>query len=1328
MVNFSDKIDGGVASPSISNIELKISRDIVDNMPNGVAYCQMIYDQGQPVDFVNLYTNPAFEQLTGLKDVLGKPVSQVIPHIHDTDSNLLDIFNQVASGEGSQKFETYVEAMSTSFSISVYSPEQQYFVVIFEIISERKTIEETIINNEKEARSMPQIVWVTRADGWNIYFNHQWMDYTGLTLAESYGHGWNKPFHPQDKQRAWDAWQNAVNNNDSYSLECRLRRADGVYRWWLIRGVPVFHASGEIYKWFGTCTDIHDIKIAEKELRQNQELLSSIINSAPSIIYALDLDQQLTLLNDAMERFSAKTKDQLIGKSVKGIFTNEIADSQIAINNHVLTTGKAFFGEELLISLDEHNPQIMITAKFPLFDDQGMIIGLGCVATDITERKQIEQSLTIAAKAFETYEGMMITDANNLILKVNSAMTKMTGYHADELRGQKPSILKSGRHDDKFYAQIWKSINTTGFWEGEIWNQRKNGEIYPEHITINAVKDSSGTVINYIATHFDITKSKQLKSLLLQNEAALTESRQILQTILDNMPAMIAYWHKDLTNKFANRAFQGWFGLSPDEMQGKHISQVLGEQLFTLNEPYIKAALNGQNQRFERAITDISGRQRYTQAAYIPDVVENEVQGFFVLVTEITDLKLAQQRISESEANLRAIYDNLPFLAWMKDVNGYFVNANSLWLESAGLKKVTECVGKTDFDFWPKELAEHYRAIDNEVMQTQKKRKLVEKSINSGVEYWVETFKSPVIDASGKIIGTTGLARDITEERAIEEKLKLAASIYENSSEGMLVTDADNLIIAVNPAFTEITGYTLEDVLGKNPNILSSGMHDHSFFIDMWDSIQSKGFWQGEICDRKKNGEQHIKRMTINIIRNEHGKIDRHVALFSDITHIKRNEAAIWRQANYDALTGLPNRRLFMERLEQEIVKAERLSTLIAVLFIDLDRFKEVNDNLGHQVGDAMLMQAAQRIESCLQIADTVSRFGGDEFTIILTDLHDLEPIERVAEKILVALREPLLLGNELLFTSGSIGISVYPMDAKKSEDLIKNADQAMYVSKNNGRNRFSYFTLSMQENSQARLRLTADLRIAINEQQFKLYYQPIVELATGRIVKAEALIRWYHPQRGIINPAEFISLAEDTGMIVPMGHWIFKEAANFCKHLTTKFNQEFQISVNKSPIQFQEHLPEDDWLNYLKEIGLQPKQIVVEITEGLLLDSNQAIKDRLYQFRDAGIEVAIDDFGTGYSSLAYLNKFDIDYLKIDQSFTRNIEQGGSEIGIIEAIIVMAHRLGLKVIAEGVETVVQRDLLAMAECDFVQGYFYSRPVPAEEFEKFLLANQSIVIR
>ncbi|MCF8161276.1 MAG: EAL domain-containing protein [Polaromonas sp.] len=459
----------------------------------------------------------------------------------------------------------------------------------------------------------------------------------------------------------------------------------------------------------------------------------------------------------------------------------------------------------------------------------------------------------------------------------------------------------------------------------------------------------------------------------------------------------------------------------------------------------------------------------------------------------------------------------------------------------------------------------------------------------------------------------------------------------------------------------------------------------------------------------------HSRGMVIS--RDAQGQALRMLGTHADITERKTADALVWQQAHFDALTGLPNRRLMRERLIQEIKKCRRNEHKLALLFIDLDHFKEVNDTLGHDRGDELLVEAAQRIQRCLRETDTVARMGGDEFTVIITSLTDESNLQSILPKLLNTLSASFQLGLDQVFVSASMGVTVYPTDTQEVEDLLKNADQALYVAKAAGRNRFSFFTPALQEAAMQRAQLTHDLRAALPAQEFRMVYQPIVTLATGKIHKAEALIRWQHPRRGLISPAEFIPVAESSGLIVELGEWIFAQAAAQVKDWREQLHPEFQISVNKSPLQFENpnpnHVP---WIDQLRALGLPGESVVVEITEGLLLSTSNGVVDQLLKLRDEGINVSLDDFGTGYSSLSYLQKFDIDFIKIDQSFVRHLKPGTTDLVLCQAIIAMAHALGMKVIAEGVETEEQRDLLKAAGCDYAQGYFYSRPVNPAEFE------------
>lgn len=607
-------------------------------------------------------------------------------------------------------------------------------------------------------------------------------------------------------------------------------------------------------------------------------------------------------------------------------------------------------------------------------------------------------------------------------------------------------------------------------------------------------------------------------------------------------------------------------------------------------------------------------------------------------------------------------------------------------------------------------------------------------------------WSEPIKNVSGKVLGTfaiyhhetslpsegdvqlieqaANLAGIAIEQNRANEELQLASLIYQNSSEAMTVTDAAGIIITVNPAFTKLTGYSPEEVIGLDHEILSSGRHDQAFYEAMWHAINTTGQWQGEIWDKRKNGEVYAKWLTINTVFDADGAAHRRVALFSDITEKKKSDELIWQQANFDLLTGLPNRRMFHDRLEQEMKKASRTGLPMALMFLDLDRFKEINDTLGHHMGDCLLKDAAQRLAGCVRASDTVARLGGDEFIVILSELDDPTCVQRIAQDILRQLTQPFQLGDELAYVSASIGITLYPDDAVHIDALLKHADQAMYAAKSLGRNRYHYFTPAMQNAAQNLLHLTNDLRRASAEQQLQVHYQPIVELLSGAICKAEALLRWRHPTRGLISPAEFIPIAEYNGMIAEIGDWVFREAVQWAANWRKSHHAEFQISINKSPMQFRGPCGNDvSWPQQLQALGLPGQSIVVEITEGLLLEDSEATSDKLLAFRNAGIQISLDDFGTGYSSLSYLKHFDIDYLKIDQSFVRSLSPDSDDLVLCEAIIVMAHKLGMKVIAEGVETTTQRDLLVAAGCDFGQGYLFSRPLPAEEFDVLLKADR-----
>ncbi|NML60624.1 EAL domain-containing protein [Massilia sp. RP-1-19] len=543
-------------------------------------------------------------------------------------------------------------------------------------------------------------------------------------------------------------------------------------------------------------------------------------------------------------------------------------------------------------------------------------------------------------------------------------------------------------------------------------------------------------------------------------------------------------------------------------------------------------------------------------------------------------------------------------------------------------------------------------------------------------------------------------------------------TMFEEAPMGIaLVDSATGEFKDINARYAQITGRSFEEVM-------RAGWAD---FVHPDDAPALRALTAGGAYGLKTtarlvrpDGSVVWIDMSLAAIETESQVHPHHLCMIEDVTEKKKSEALIWQQANFDTLTQLPNRRMFHDRVEFEIAKSRRDGLRIAILFIDLDHFKEINDTLGHHQGDLLLVEASERIRACVRATDTVARLGGDEFTVILSGLDETARSDVIAQKILDAMQAPFALGQEQAFVSASIGITLFPDDADDVDSLLKHADQAMYAAKGAGRNRFSYFTPALQVAALNRMRLTNDLRGAIKGQQLRVYFQPIVHLGTGRIHKAEALVRWQHPQRGLVSPLEFIPLAESSGLIVEIGEWVFKESARWARQWRGEHHPEFQVSVNQSPLEFQrEGQGYEHWFAHLRDIGLEGSAMVVEITEGLLLDASSGVTDKLLQLRDAGVQVALDDFGTGYSSLSYLNKFDIDYLKIDRSFIRNLAPQSSDMALSEAIIVMAHKLGLRVVAEGVETAEQCALLLRAGCDYGQGYLFSPPLPAEDFDAML---------
>ena len=561
--------------------------------------------------------------------------------------------------------------------------------------------------------------------------------------------------------------------------------------------------------------------------------------------------------------------------------------------------------------------------------------------------------------------------------------------------------------------------------------------------------------------------------------------------------------------------------------------------------------------------------------------------------------------------------------------------------------------------------------------------------------------------------------RDVTTRHQTEEKQRLSDKVFEFCAEAIVITDAEANIVGVNPAFTWLTGYRPDEAMGKTPRILKSSRQDEQFYVDMWRALTTDGYWQGELWDRRKDGSEYPKWLTINAVRDKCQRTTHYVALFSDISERKENENRIRFLAEHDHLTGLPNRRLLEARARQLIASSRRRDAGLAVMLIDLDRFKNVNDTLGHPAGDRLLIEVAHRLVDSVRATDTVVRLGGDEFVILLEGVHRAEEVVPVAAKIREALNQAIVIDDRKLHTPPSIGIALYPQDGEDIDSLLQNADTALYEVKANGRNAWMFYSGNMNDAMRERLELEEDLRHGLQTNGFELHFQPQFDVTTRQILAWEALLRWQHPRRGWVPPEAFIPTAEETGLIVPLGEWVLRTACHEARAWEAAGHGHFRVSVNLSARQFADPRLADVVALALAEAGLDAGRLELEITESVLIGNQPLVQETVARLKALGVRLTLDDFGTGYSSLAYLKTLAVDRLKIDRMFVRDVESNTNDAAIVRAVIALAQALDIGVVAEGVETAGQTSFLLANGCPNTQGFLMGPPMPSGEIAGFL---------
>jgi diguanylate cyclase (GGDEF)-like protein/PAS domain S-box-containing protein len=799
------------------------------------------------------------------------------------------------------------------------------------------------------------------------------------------------------------------------------------------------------------------------------------------------------------------------------------------------------------------------------------------------------------------------------------------------------------------------------------------------------------------------------------------EKSKFLLDIINSIPEPIMA--KDRHGKFifANKALADFYNTTPNQMIGKDDAYFTDDieqtKLFTESVQAIIKSKKSQGV-YEDATDTKTGETHSFYSLKTPFINHKGEDNVVIIATNITDIITLKNQAEKNEKMLASVLDISSEGMWEWNTQTNDVFHNKAWEIITGVIDI-----ENSFEEFQRCIFEKDTAQVNEAL-----RKLLEENIPYSIEYrmvrpsdgkkiWIWD-RGVVLEHNeqGKPLWVVGIIQDITERKNAEEKITLAASVFTHARESIVITDADGTILDINDTFLNTTGYSREEIIGTNPRILQSGRQPPEFYIDMWQALLKEGHWSGEIWNRRKNGEVYAEIKTISAVCNEQGITTHYVALGNDITPIKKHQEQLERIANYDILTNLPNRVLLSDRLSQAMLQCSRHEKSLAVVFLDLDGFKAINDTHGHDVGDELLVVLSARMQEALREGDSLARIGGDEFVAVLDDLAKVEDCEPVLERLLLAASQPITIDNIVLKVSASIGVTLYPQDNVDADLLLRHADQAMYVAKELGKNRYHLFDTAQDDAVKVQRESLEAIRIALDNHQFVLYYQPKVNMRTGSVVGVEALIRWQHPERGLLNPIEFLPVIENSPMSIELGEWVIDRAlTQISQWQAMGIKLHVSTSVNIAAVQLQQ----PDFTDKLAALlaahpDVEPRYLELEVLETSALDDIHDVSTIMHDCIALGVKFALDDFGTGYSSLTYLRRLPASLIKIDQTFVRDMLNDPDDLAIVEGVIVLAKSFKRDVIAEGVETIEHGTALLQLGCELAQGYGIARPMPADD--------------
>jgi diguanylate cyclase (GGDEF)-like protein/PAS domain S-box-containing protein len=1125
------------------------------------------------------------------------------------------------------------------------------------------------------------------------------------------------------------------------NYEHKLARPNGMVTWAKSSKVPLKNMDGEIIGVLGVDEDITLIKAQELEIQDSRNLLLTIIDNAPLSIFWKDINSNYLGYNAAfIKEAELENPEDLIGKNDYAAKWSHLAEKYINEDNSVMKSGISMLGVEEQILGVNGKMQWHRGSSLPLKSLSGEIIGMLGISEDITERKLLEQAnleeqkrLTKIASSVPgiVYQFLLRPDGSSCFPYASEAISYIYRVSPEEVREDASkvfAIIHPEDYDD-LVTSIQISAKDLTLWREEFRVKYEDGterwlfgNSFPE-------LQANGDVIwhGFIA---DITEQKRLDQSLEESEARW---KFAIEGAGDGV------WDVNVQTQKASysKRWKEMLGFDENEeltSRKEWIKRIHPEdksRVLDAGDAYLAGKSDTYVVEYRLKCRDGEYKWMQSRGMLVSRDKDGKPLRMIGTQTDITERVNSQIALQQAKEELEASLDRFKDLYEFAPIGYLTLNKNGLisqlnWRASAMLgmdrraltgKRIAEFVDENEKLRWTR----HYQ--DLKALEVGEELSFdIKFTLNNSNSFHANLNCIKVPDVDGESMLRIAL-EDISQIKKSEAESRVAAIAFE-TNDAILITDAENKILKVNHAFTKIAGYTDEEVVGKNPRILASDRHNAAFFESVWESINNLGQWSGELWNKRKNGEVFPSKMTITAVKTNKGIVTNYVGTFTDISYLKAAEDEIQQLAFYDSLTRLPNRRLLMDRLKQAIASSVRSGRHGAILFLDLDHFKVLNDSRGHDVGDLLLQQVAERLTQCVREGDTVARLGGDEYIVVLEDLSEdgLETArvtETIAKKIIEALNQPYLLAEHEHHSTASIGVSIFGDEQISIEDLLKQADIAMYQAKKVGRNTMRFFNPQMQTSITARVSLERELRKAIDKKQFALYYQIQVDHA-GHHLGAEALIRWIDPDRGLVSPAQFIPLAEETGLILPIGNWVLNAAcAQIKEWQKDDIARDLTLSINVSAKQFRQ----SDFVAQVKSAierhSIDPMQLKLELTESLLLENFEETINAMLALGEIGVQFSLDDFGTGYSSLQYLKKLPLYQLKIDQSFVRDIVTDSHDRSIVRTIIAMAQSLYLNVIAEGVETEQQKELLLSHGCKRYQGYLFGKPMPIKEFNASL---------